>query len=319
MTWLRAAIAGILVSLLLVGYVAYYFPVNDPYHPLNTGWNGCSQIYQMAQRRNLLDSYAHGTPTLPSLLTIIGPRIRFGMAEAQVLLAFLTSGGTVLLADDFGTGNTLLEDLNISTRFAGKPLADLYFYSKSPSFPAISDFNSSLITRNVTTVVMDHPTYLQIPDPTNVRVLAFSSPFSFIDALNNGTLPPNAITQSYPVMADITIGRGKLVLVSNSYVFTNEMIPLLSNRLLFSNLLTLTNQTMTFDLAHIQTAPLTDLRVSFKNQFDVWMGSLRSTISEALLTGTLVALFAGAFFQRRGQRRTTIAVLAESTLHTNQR
>jgi len=233
-------------------------------------------------------------------------------------MSFLEGGGTVLLADDYGSGNSLLQNLNVKARFAGKPLADLYFYSKAPSFPIITDFTPNPVTRNLTSVIMDHPTYLEILDPTTLTVLALSSPFSFIDSLNNGTLPLNESTQSYPVIASSPVGKGLLVLVANAYAFTNEMIGLYDNRLLFSNLLKAANGTVAFDLAHLKKAPLTDYRIAFRNALGTWVTSLNSTIAQLALTATLVAVF-GAIFIRRWtvDRHRERSGPWESTLHSN--
>ncbi len=316
--WVRAAVSAVLVGLVLVGYLSYYVPIIDSYYPLNVGWNGCSQIYGMAQRRYLLESYSNTPQIVPSLIAIIGPRISFGKAESMKKFSFLEEGGTVLLADDYGTGNSLLENLNVSVRFAGQPLADLYFYSKTPSFPIISDIKSNSMTMNVTTVVMDRPSYLELTNATAVTILALSSPFSFVDLFNNGTLPTNENTQSYPVIAETKVGKGSLVLIANSYVFTNEIVGLFSNRVLFSEILKASNETAYFDVAHLKQAPLTEARIKFRDEFDSSVSVLHSTISQGAVTAVLLAVFCGVFIrERRVEKRSAGSVAAESTLHTN--
>ena len=272
----------------------------------------------MGSQHYLLSSYHSPLPPTPSLLAIIGPKIPFEKPQSVQLWSFLNAGGTVLLADDYGTGNTLLEGLNVSARFAGQPLADLYFYSKSPSFPVISQFTADPITRNLTTIIMDHASYLNVSNPVTVKVLAISSPFSFIDESNNGTLSPAEKTQSYPVIATTHIGRGILVLVANSYIFTNEMISQLNNRILFSNILRLGNGTLGFDVVHPEKAPLTNTRIMFRNELDIFVVTLHSAIFQLALTIALAAVFCTALILNRNtakQRRRLRA--PQSSLHTN--
>ena len=309
-----------LVGLLIIAYLSYYSPITDPYYPLNAGWDGCSQIYAMAQRGYILNSYSNPLAPVPSLVAIIGPRIPFDKSESARLTYFLEAGGTVLLADDYGAGNTLLENLNVSVRFTGEPLADLYFYSKSPSFPIISHFALDPITRNLTTMIFDHPTYLSILNPSSVTVLALSSPFSFVDLFNNGTLPPTEKTQSYPMIASVPIGKGLLVLVADSYAFTNEMIGILDNRVLFGNLLGTANGTASFDVVHLKKAALTDYRIAFRNELDSWVAVLHSIFAQLALTATLVVVFSALFIRERiVERRHASYSSTESSLHMNEK
>ena len=142
--------------------VAYYWPIQETYHPLNTDWNGCSNIASVGQNVTLLLSYDRLPANATSLLAIIGPSTDFSGDQSSKIANFLEAGGNVLLADDFGTGNSLLRALNVSASFSRKPLADLYYYSRNPSFPLITDFSPSPATVNLTAVVLDHPSYIDI-------------------------------------------------------------------------------------------------------------------------------------------------------------
>jgi hypothetical protein len=288
---IKAIIAAILVSFLLIGSVSYSAPITEAHHPLNEGWNGCSQVYNMVPHAQLLYSYAPYLPNSTSLITIIGPQILFQNNENVELRSFLESGGTVLLADDYGSGNSLLRGLNVSARFSGKALADLYFYSRTPSFPLISDFALNALSRNITAIIMDHPTYIEILNPALVNVVALSSPFSFIDLQNSGTLSANENTQAYPVIATTHIGRGLLVLVANANMFQNELINLFNNQILFRNILRFATGTTTFDLAHLKNAPLTDARIRFKQELETSLTVIHSTLVQALMAAGLIVAF----------------------------
>jgi hypothetical protein len=313
----KAAVAALLLSFLVIGSVSYSAPITEPYHPLNDGWNGCSQIYAMTPRAQLLYSYSAPLPNATALIAIVGPRIPFESSETAELRLFLKNGGTVLLADDFGTGNGLLQGLNVSARFSGQAIADLYFYSRTPSFPLISDFVPDTLNRNVTALMMDHPTYIQILNSSLVKAIALSSPFSFVDLHNNGTLSPNENTKAYPVIATARIGAGFLVMVANANMFDNELIGLFNNQLFFRNLLRTESGTTLFDLAHLPTAPLTDPRISFRRELDASLTVLQSTLVQGLVAAGLVIVFAGVYLAINRPRKTRGYTAEESSLHSD--
>ena len=313
----KAAFAALLLSLLVIGSVSYSAPITEPDYPLNDGWNGCSQIYAATPRTQLLYSYEPPLPNATSLIAIIGPRIPFASSETAELRSFMINGGTVLLADDFGTGNGLLQGLNVSARFSGQALADLYFYSRTPSFPIISNFVPDALSRNITALIMDHPTYIEILNSSLVKTIALSSPFSFIDLHNNGTLSPNENTQSYPVIATVHIGAGLLVLVANANMLDNELVELFNNLLFFRNLLRIVSGTTLFDLAHLPSAPLTKPRITFRKEFDTWLAILQSTLVQGLMAAGLIFVFAGVYLAINRPKITRGYHAEESTLHTN--
>jgi hypothetical protein len=281
------ALAAVL-SVLVMLPAAYYWPIEDPYHPSNVGWNGCSEI---ASNKNatLLQSYNQELPT-NSTLVIIGPSLPYSVKDSTIIGNYLRSRGTVLLADDFGSGNSLLEELNVSARFAGKPLADLYAYSKGPAFPLANVFSNSSVLDNASVVILDHPSFLDIGDSSQVTVLASSSPFSFIDLQGNGKPVQNESVRSYPVIAYVHVGAGSLVLISDASMFINEMIGLYDNSRLFASILKIGGGSLLFDVAHLSHAPLTNMRLAIKDYLGGLARFARANIY--LQAGLVVLIFA---------------------------
>jgi hypothetical protein len=221
----------------------------------------------------------------------------------------LEAGGTVLVADDFGTGNSLLQRLGIGARFSGKPLADLYFYSREPSFPLITDFSPNPATGNLTMIVLNRPSYIELGNSSQVTRLASSSPFSFIDLSGENRPLANETIDSYPVMAGAKIGRGTLILISDPSMFVNEMIDLNDNMQLFRNLLGIGHGSLFFDVGHLSRAPLTDWRIMLKGAMDAVRVFLFSSEYHIYVQSVIVALALGLVFSfelirlRRSKRR----------------
>jgi hypothetical protein len=273
--------------------IAYYWPVQDAYHPLNYGWNGCSEAVDTTQNATLI--FSHDQVALRrSLLAIIGPGIEFSKDESSSIRRFLEAGGIVLLADDFGTGNSLLRALGVAANFSGKPLAELLYYDRQPSFPLILDFSPTPLTANVTTILMNGPSYIEVANSSQLSILARSSSFSFIDTNRDNRPTVNETLDSYPVIASAVIGGGILVLVSDPGVFVNEMINLYDNMRLFQNLLKMGGGSLFLDVAHLAKAPLTDLRAQFKITIDSirdvfvfskWSVYVQSAVAIVLILG----------------------------------
>ena len=142
------------------------------------------------------------------------------------------------------------------------------FYSKDNSFPLITNFSPSPVTNNLTTIVLNRPSYIQAENSSQVNIIGVSSPFSFIDFSGEGKLSVNETLDSYPVLVTVKIGRGLLLLVADPSMFINDMVGLYDNMRLFQNVLTIGGGSVIFDTAHLVRAPLTDWRIMLRGGLD---------------------------------------------------
>jgi hypothetical protein len=282
--------------------VAYYWPIQEAYHPLNHDWNGCSRIANTTSNTTLLMSYDRPLPNSTSLLAIIGPSVNFTEHESSNIDRFLADGGTVLLADDFGTGNSLLEGLNVSARFSKEPLADLYYYSKNPDFPIISNLSPSPATDNLNAIVLDRPSYINIGNSSSVTKIGSSSPFSFIDLSGNGRPLTNENINPYTVLATVRIGRGIMLLVADPSMFINNMIGIYGNMRLFQNALKMGGSSVIFDTTHLARAALTDLRIALRDGLDSLPLGMYISI---ILIAVLVPFFSFQLLRHSRENRNT--------------
>jgi Domain of unknown function (DUF4350) len=282
----RSILLAIAVSTILTLPVAYYWPFQEPYYPLNTDWNGCSQIVSSTTNSTIIWSYNTPLQRNGTLLAIIGPSVGFSRSESSQIHTFLQSGGTVLLADDFGTGNNLLKDLNVTMRFSPTGIAALYFYSKNPSFPIVTDFTSNPVTRNLTAIITERPSYIE--NSTGARILAMTSPFSFIDFNGNGEPSTNETLRPYPIIVEESVGKGLLILVSDPGVFTNQLVPLYGNRDLFLNILNVAGGHLVYDAYHLESAPLTAWRADLRQEIGSIESSQGSLYIQAILVASIV-------------------------------
>jgi hypothetical protein len=200
-------------------------PIDDPYSTLNMQWNGTSALVE----KGFHVIGADFTTTLSSargagVLLIIGPSRQFNRIEASFLADFIKEGGLLVVADNFGSSNGLLDLLGLPVRFDGELLAEGLFYRKQPAFPVISNFSGSEFSAGLNELVLDYATVLDISAAGNVKVLARSSPFSFLDLNQDAKKDLGEPSGPFPVLAEIELGGGAIVLFTSPASLANGLI-----------------------------------------------------------------------------------------------
>jgi len=217
----------------------------------NPGWNGCSDL---AVKTREMGSF---TPNIElvegkqteitqrelteyevepkdTALMIIGPREEFSEQSIEFVDNFLQNGGKLVLADDFGSGNTLLEGLETNSSFYSYPLLDLAFENK-PDFGVAYDLEDHTLTQDVSQVMLNSPTALD--KDANATTLMRSSESSWLDVNENEMKDEDEPFKKYPLMTTEDYGEGELILVSDPSIFINSMQERKDNRLLSENIL----------------------------------------------------------------------------------
>ncbi len=211
----------------------------------NAGWKGCSQfartVYESGKEVLPLHTPFRSLRSRPedenTALLIIGPTRPFTRGDAEYIARFAESGGTVLLANDFDQGNTLLEVLELGYRFSEYPIADLA-YEKDPFVVACTPLPNSPITREMKSFTLNYPAAITGVGAGNAKILARTSRMSWLDANQDGEWQMDDESRSsFPVLIEQRYGRGQILILSDPSVFINGMIDLPGNRELLENLL----------------------------------------------------------------------------------
>ena len=183
-------------------------------------------------------------------LLIIGPERNFTEYEALILKRFLEVGGRIILADDFGSGNELLELLGVYARLNGSLLVDPLFKERNMKFPRIRDVKVS----GVDEIVFNYATIIEgCQDP-----LALSSSYSFLDLNLNGEWDEGEPKGPFTVACKLNVGEGSLIIISDSSVWINSMFEMKDNRMLLEKLIG--NRTMMMDYSHRVPSRLTSAK-----------------------------------------------------------
>ncbi len=242
-----------ILLVLILTIVVWFFPSNEDFRTENPFWNGTKDISSITQVSSLT-SLSDLTSAPQGVALILIPYLDFTPAELEELNSFVTKGGTLVLADDYGFGNQVLEYLGVKARFSGQVLLDPLFNYKNDWFPRIFHLTPSAVTANITSLVLNHATCLINIETDNI--LALSSAFSFLDLNGNQAWDEDEPAGPLPVISQHNLGTGQIILVSDPSIFINSMETIESNYNFIQNVATITTSELLIDQSHLPPSSL---------------------------------------------------------------
>lgn len=246
----KTSILIVIIILVIVALLAgrFYFSQQDM-GLSNPYWNGMSQV--SGDIRPLYNVSALSDSGNGTTLLVLSPQDNFTAAESQIVRSFLERGGLVVVMDDYGAANSLLQNIDSPITLDQVPLCQDVDYYLRPSFPIIKDIMPSLLTENVSSIVFDHPVPLNITG--NATVIASTSWLGWLDLNDNGLLDKDEPSGAYPVAAQANYGKGELIVIGDPDVLINSMQDKGDNRVLVSNILS--TGIVYVDASHGQSVP----------------------------------------------------------------
>ncbi len=277
MTLRRFLMLLAVVSVIILAVVVWVFPSDEDFQTENPFWNGSSEL-SLNHSFIPLESLAE-LPAAPAGTTLVLiPYINFTPSELEDIERFVTAGGMLVLADDYGFGNEVLEYLGVEARFAGQVLLDPLFNYKNERLPRIFDLSPDSLTSGIDSLVLNHATCLTGVADSNV--LALSSSFSFLDLNDNEEWDIDEPTGPLPVISQHTLADGRIILVSDPSIFINSMNTLDDNYTIIENIAEVTSSQLLIDQSHL---PYSDL-----HQTKGVLASIRSALTTPVGTLALV-------------------------------
>jgi hypothetical protein len=251
-----------------------------------------------------------------TLYVAIGIEKRYTYDEVSEIIDFIWEGGSAIIADDYGFGNSFIEaakeiDESLNIRFAQKPLWDEN-YAVDPRFIKINVNQEESHLDFEGLILLNDPTAFQRDDPAEKwsgRTLISSSNKGWIDMNGDGKPTPDVLGERMgkkPIMHEISMGPGKLIFISDPSLFINDMwarennsgfIKSLVRYLVpnteetFNGILKIANtSTIIFDESlHIQDSPYANARQTLYRS----MVKFTTDTQLAILIGILALLFLG--------------------------
>lgn len=246
------------------------YPSVDDLFVRNPYWNGLSEVYNMLEPVRVRDyGELYRVDPVNSTLLVVGPSLEFSDSDFASFRSYLLGGGTVVLADDFGSGDQILSRLGVDAGFSGELLLGSVFYSGGFELPRILNVTCFDVLGDE--LVLNYATFLTGED---VDCVVSSSPFTY--SVVNGS----RVVRAFPVIGGVNYGRGRVWVVSDSSLWINGMIERAGNRDL---LLELVEGAVYIDEAHMEPSAL----VSVDNMLSVVDAYLGLQLVRVFIVGVL--------------------------------
>jgi hypothetical protein len=301
-----ALIAAVVIVALLIS-VPLLNTTKEDFSTYNTAWNGASDAKALAFSDGYTTSSVLALSEIGTsghgVVFMLNPNssVGFSASDASTLQSFVRNGGVLVLANNFGNGNAVLSGLGVlgDARFNGSLLEDNVSKGLNAALPLITDVTASGLTAGVHELYFNYGTALDVSG-TNVTVLARSAPTSYLLAPGGGNATVNATTGAHPVLATLDYGNGRIVLLSDPSVFSNDMLGQADNQQLLTSMfanLTGGNTAVPimFDESHFASPPVFSLLYDRINADD----TVKYTVVVLFSAAFVIGINATALVRRR--------------------
>lgn len=252
----RLLLVGMVSCLVIILFI-FASTSTAGFNPYNTDWDGNNEFREVADANGELtiatnvSQYQQKNPSSTTVF-VFAPVTKYTTSEAITVQQFIANGGTLVVADNYGTSaNSLLNTIGASTRFDGRILRDNRNNFKSPSTPVVSDTTDHPTVSNIESLTLNYGTAVE---PNGAHPLIYSSEYSYLMSDENQTLDYSDELQQYPVATTETIGDGQVIAIGDPSLFINTMIDESDNRQFVTNLVKQRSQTIV-DMSHTNSVP----------------------------------------------------------------
>jgi hypothetical protein len=274
----------------------WFFPPNGDFRIENPSWNGLSTLDSKA-KLIVIDTFSNLPATPSGTALLIVPYAPSSDSELSQLKNYTLNGGTLVILDDYGFGNQILNGVGLKMRFTGVPMLDPLYNYKDKWIPKITDFSNSSISSNVTSIVLNHASSLN--GTSDSTVVAYSSTFSFLDINGDGSWNNNEPNGPFPFIAYDALGQGIVVAIADPSLMINSMIGLDNNLQLFNNVVSIQGSSpkIFVDQSHLPKEPLDDAKANIATAY----GALSSPVGTLSLIAVILILSLNSIW-RKGSR-----------------
>ena len=287
-----------LTLVIIVSMVAlvWFFPPNGDFRVENPFWNGLSTVDSKA-KLTIIDDFDSLPSNPKGTALLLVPYEQFSALELTQLNSYVSSGGTLVVLDDYGFGNQVLSSVGLNMKFTGETLLDPLFDYRNKWIPKITDFTSTPIAANVSSIVFNHASSLN--DTSDATIAAYSSRFSFLDTNGDGSWDNNEPAGPFPVIAYAKVDQGIVVAVADPSLLINSMIGLDDNLQFVNNVAGLQSASpkIFVDQSHLPKTPLDDAKAAIA----VVYGAVSSPAGTLSLIAVILVLSLNSIWRKGGR------------------
>ncbi len=241
-----AFIPVVVIIFILLFYSIYSVYLTTPSRPqlsiYSDNWSDLSECRFDIQERGFKVSSIISTPTILSkykseehqnmVYIAVGVERPYSTDDSRAIWDFVHEGGNIIIADDFGHGNSLWENSG------GIGIGDIKFdnnrlfdpnYIKNTKFVTVNASINYLrynLILNEPSALVDRSQY-----SSGHQAIAMSSEDSWLDKNQNSVRDPAEEKKSYNVIVSISVGEsnGRAVIISDPGLFINDNWKMMDN------------------------------------------------------------------------------------------
>ena len=214
-------ITGLILVIALFLIIFQLSANNLEFSRYNPGWNGTTSFFSDLDRHHTLDandpSALAGQPRNATLL-IIAPKRYPTAPELAAYRDFLRQGNRIILVDDFGTGNAILDGIGSTINILPGNLSSLDRQYPDPGSVVAYRVTGENEFSLPADIALNYAAPLEGGSP-----LILTSVLSWVDVNGDRRLNFGEDMGTFPVMAIETIGPGQVIVLSDPSIFINSM------------------------------------------------------------------------------------------------
>lgn len=186
----------------------------------NPQWNGTSVVFDALEGRGsvMVRDPAELKGRENATLLVIAPARAPTAQERAAYRGYVADGNTLVLADDFGSGNDLLEAIGASVQLDQGNLSSFSREFERSEAPLGFSLNGRPLVAGISKVVFNHPVAVSGGDP-----LINTTYFSWIDIDGDGRADRSEQLNQYSVATEEAVGAGRVVVIGDASLFINAM------------------------------------------------------------------------------------------------
>ncbi len=261
----------------------WFYPTVSDFMAANRAWNGIRNFTQEFNVKHVESLENISGRTEANVLVCI-PYIDYTPEELSEIEGFVNNGNLLLIMDNFGYGNTILEHLGIEARFSNKYLLDPLFNYRNQYLPRITKFSANIEESGVEAITFNHATSLN--NVEHDHILATSSSSSFLDINNNGVHDEGEPAGPLVAAARYDLTPGMVVLISDPSITINTMVGENDNYKFIEYIISLNGEPddIILDRSHITRTPLDASKIGVEHFREI-------IASEHVLLGVVALIF----------------------------
>ena len=211
---------GLVLVACAVALVVHLSATDAEFSRHNPSWNGSSSFYDALEARGAVEV---GDPAdlagrTGSTLLVVAPSVAPGAADAARYREFVRSGNTLVLLDDFASGNGLLDAVGATMRFDQRGVLSLERAYELPDAPLGYPVAGAALAENLSAVVFNRPVAV-----TGGAPLLETSPLSWVDLDGDGVPALDEPFGRFTLAATEQVGAGTIVAVGDASLVINAM------------------------------------------------------------------------------------------------